>query len=58
MSGEKDPKTLWIKRRFLEEILAGRKTLEVRVSALSSNQGKTWSFCYGVGKVSLKRVFN
>ena len=31
MNGEKDPKTLWIKRRFLEEILAGRKTLEVRV---------------------------
>jgi len=31
MSGEKNPKTLWIKRQFLEEILAGRKTLEVRV---------------------------
>ena len=25
------PKTLWIKRQFLEEILDGRKTVEVRV---------------------------
>ncbi len=25
------PKTLWIKRQFLEKILAGRKTVEVRV---------------------------
>ena len=31
MGGEGNPKTLWIKRQFLEEILAGRKTLEVRV---------------------------
>jgi len=25
------PKTLWIKKRFLEEILRGKKTVEVRV---------------------------
>ena len=31
MNREGNPKTLWIKRQFLEEILAGRKTLEVRV---------------------------
>jgi len=31
MNAEGNPKTLWIKRQFLEEILAGRKTLEVRV---------------------------
>ena len=28
---DNSPKTLWIKRQFLEEILAGRKTVEVRV---------------------------
>ena len=25
------PKTLWIKRRFLEQVLSGEKTIEVRV---------------------------
>lgn len=29
--GNISPKTLWIKRQFLEEILEGNKTLEVRV---------------------------
>ena len=40
MRGGKDPKTFWIKRRFLEEILAGRKTLEVRVGYSNIRQLK------------------
>jgi ASC-1-like (ASCH) protein len=40
MNREKNPKTLWIKRRFLEEILAGRKTLEVRVGYSNIRQLK------------------
>lgn len=34
------PKTLWIKRQFLEEILGGRKTIEVRVGYRSIQELK------------------
>lgn len=40
MNRERNLKILWIKRQFLEEILAGRKTLEVRVGYSNIRQLK------------------
>jgi ASC-1-like (ASCH) protein len=34
-------KTLWIKDEYLEQILEGRKTVEVRVGYRSSHHGTT-----------------